>query len=58
MTSTHIITISAKAASGHGDLDGHKVTCTCGFHAGTSLGEREARKIGFGHVAWAAKAGR
>jgi hypothetical protein len=58
MTSTHAITISAKAARGDGDLDGHKATCTCGFTATTSLSEHEARKLGFAHVAWATKAGR
>jgi hypothetical protein len=57
-TKVHSITVSPKAASGPGALDGHEARCTCGFVAGTSLGEREARTQGWAHVEWARKAGR
>lgn len=54
----HTITTSPKTATEPGALDGHQVNCTCGFYASTSLSDREARKLGFDHVAWAVKAGK
>ena len=58
MAPTHSTTITPKAATGNGDLDGHKVFCTCGLVFGTSLGEREARNQAAQHLAWHAKVGR
>jgi hypothetical protein len=58
MSSTHSITITPKAASERGALDGHKVACSCGYHQATSLGEREARRLGFDHIDWASRNGR
>lgn len=54
----HIITITHKDASSPGALPGHVATCSCGFSQGSSLGEREAKVLGFAHKAWAEKAGK
>jgi hypothetical protein len=51
MTSTHtILTVSAKPASEKGALDGFEAVCSCGYRMGTSLSEREARKLGHDHA--------
>lgn len=58
MAPTHSLTTAPLKASGRGDLDGFEVRCSCGFRATTSLSEREARKLGFDHAAWAKQAGK
>ena len=45
-----IISVSAKSASEPGALDGHEAVCSCGYRMGTSLSEREARKLGRDHA--------
>lgn len=54
----HTITTRPVAATERGSLSGHEARCSCGFHATTSLSEREAAKLGHDHVAWARKAGK
>jgi hypothetical protein len=51
----HSLTTSPITASQAGALDGFQVQCSCGFHATTSLSEREARNQGVAHVAYMAK---
>lgn len=50
-TTTHrIVAVSAKPASEAGALDGHEAVCSCGYRMGTSLGAREASRLGAAHA--------
>ncbi len=46
------ITISPKAASEPGALDGWEARCSCGYSQSTSLSEREARMLAIRHAEW------
>lgn len=48
---SHLTTITPKAASGNGDLDGFTVTCSCGDRASWSI-ESMARGYARDHVAY------
>jgi hypothetical protein len=51
----HQITVTPKAASGPGALDGWQARCTCGDVQSTSLSEHEARMLGQKHLDWHAR---
>lgn len=50
---SHTLTpVEPLVATEQGALDGHAVSCSCGFRATTSLGEREALRQGLDHAAY------
>lgn len=53
----HTTTITAKSATGNGDLDGFTVECTCGERASFSI-LGMTQKHAADHIAYMAKVGR
>lgn len=50
MAAHSIVSTTFKPADGSGNIDGWESRCSCGFHTGSSLGERWARRQGWEHV--------
>lgn len=53
----HSVTISPKAASGNGDLDGFSTTCSCGDRSSWTF-ESMAKQYAADHAAYMARVGK